>query len=151
MARRSCAAQRPCLRYDWAQSSEKGSTLKTILLADDETNLRILVRTTLDDTEYRIIEATDGTTALELARQQRPDLLILDWMMPGLDGIDVAQALRQDPVTAHIPIIMLSARGQETDKARGRSVGTSAYLVKPFSPTELRHTIKKMLEYTAHA
>jgi DNA-binding response OmpR family regulator len=151
MDRRSCAAQRPCLRYDWSQRSEKGSTLKTILLADDETNLRILVRTTLDDTEYRIIEATDGTTALELARQQRPDLLILDWMMPGLDGIDVAQALRQDPVTAHIPIIMLSARGQETDKARGRSVGTSAYLVKPFSPTELRHTVKKMLEYTAHA
>ncbi len=65
--------------------------------------------------------------------------------MPGLDGIDVAQALRQDPVTAHIPIIMLTARGQETDKERGHSAGISAYLVKPFSPMELLHTVKEIL------
>jgi two-component system alkaline phosphatase synthesis response regulator PhoP len=119
--------------------------MKTILLVDDEANLRILVSTTLDEAQYRIIEATDGTAALELARQQRPDLLVLDWMMPGLNGIDVVQALRQDPVTAHIPIIMLSARGQETDKERGRSVGTSAYLVKPFSPLELLRTVEEIL------
>ena len=133
------------------KSSEKGKALKTILLADDEANLRILVRTTLDDAEYCIIEAADGTTALELARQQRPDLLVLDWMMPGLNGIDVVQALRQDPVTAHIPIIMLTARGQETDKERGHSLGTSAYLVKPFSPLELLRKVQELLEYTAQA
>jgi two-component system alkaline phosphatase synthesis response regulator PhoP len=125
--------------------AKKGRATKTILLVDDEANLRILVSTTLDDAQYRIIEATDGTAALELARQQRPDLLVLDWVMPGLNGIEVVQALRQDPVTAHIPIIMLSARGQETDKERGRSVGTSAYLVKPFSPLELLRTVEEIL------
>jgi two-component system alkaline phosphatase synthesis response regulator PhoP len=126
-------------------NARKGRATKTILLVDDEANLRILVSATLDEAQYRIIEATDGTAALELARQQRPDLLVLDWMMPGLNGIDVVQALRQDPVTAHIPIIMLSARGQETDKERGRSVGTSAYLVKPFSPLELLRTVEEIL------
>jgi DNA-binding response OmpR family regulator len=126
-------------------NAKKGNATKTILLVDDEANLRILVSTTLDDAQYRIIEATDGTAALELARQQCPDLLILDWVMPGLNGIEVVQALRQDPVTAHIPIIMLSARGQETDKERGRSVGTSAYLVKPFSPLELLRTVEEIL------
>jgi two-component system phosphate regulon response regulator PhoB len=127
------------------RSPEKGRVTKTILLADDEANLRILVRTTLDVAEYLIIEATDGTTALELTRQQRPDLLVLDWMMPGLNGIDVVQALRQDPTTAHIPIIMLSARGQATDQERGRSMGISAYLVKPFSPLELLRSVQEIL------
>ena len=127
------------------RSPEKGRTTKTILLVDDEANLRILVRTTLDVAEYRIIEATDGTTALDLARQQRPDLLVLDWMMPGLNGIEVVQALRQDPTTAHIPIIMLSARGQATDQERGRSMGISAYLVKPFSPLELLRSVLEIL------
>ena len=115
------------------------------MLVDDEANLRILVRTTLDVADYHIIEAADGTTALELARLQRPDLLVLDWMMPGLNGIDVVQALRQDPATAHIPIIMLSARGQATDQERGRSMGISAYLVKPFSPLELLRSVREIL------
>jgi DNA-binding response OmpR family regulator len=119
--------------------------VKTILLADDEANLRILVRTTLDDPDYCILEAADGTAALDLARQQRPDLLVLDWMMPGINGIDVAQRLRQDPATAHIPIIMLTARGQETDKAQGGSLGTYAYLVKPFSPLELLQKVREAL------
>jgi two-component system, OmpR family, phosphate regulon response regulator PhoB len=119
--------------------------MKTILLADDETNLRILVRTTLEDPDYCILEAADGTTALELARQQHPDLLVLDWMMPGINGIEVAKTLRQDPATAHIPIIMLTARGQETDKAQGHSLGTWAYLVKPFSPLELLQKVQEAL------
>jgi two-component system, OmpR family, phosphate regulon response regulator PhoB len=119
--------------------------MKTILLADDEANLRILVRTTLDDPEYSILEAADGTTALELARQERPDLLVLDWMMPGINGPDVAKALRQDPATAHIPIIMLTAKGQEMDKERGHALGTCAYIVKPFSPLELLQTVQDVL------
>jgi two-component system, OmpR family, phosphate regulon response regulator PhoB len=119
--------------------------MKTILLADDEANLRILVRTTLDDPEYCILEATDGTAALELARKERPDLLVLDWMMPGINGIEVAQALRQDPETTHIPIILLTAKGQEADKAQGHSLGTSAYIVKPFSPLELLQKVQEIL------
>jgi two-component system, OmpR family, phosphate regulon response regulator PhoB len=119
--------------------------MKTILLADDEHNLRLLVRTTLDDLEYCILEAADGTTALELACKERPDLLLLDWMMPGINGIEVAKALRQDPATMHIPIIMLTAKSQETDKAQGHGVGVCTYLVKPFSPLELRRKVQEVL------
>jgi DNA-binding response OmpR family regulator len=122
-----------------------GEAMKTILLADDEAHLRTLVRTTLNNPEYCILEAADGTAALDLAREQHPDLLVLDWMMPGINGIEVAKALRQDPATAHIPIIMLSARGQETDRAQGRSVGTYTYLVKPFSPLELLRRVQEVL------
>jgi signal transduction histidine kinase len=118
--------------------------MKTILIADDEPSLRMLTRITLDDPEYRILEAEDGSTALELARSEKPDLLILDWMMPGLTGIEVAHSLRQDPQTATIPIIMLTAKGQDTDKAQGRAAGVSAYLVKPFSPLELLQQIQKI-------
>ena len=127
------------------RSFAKEKAMKTILLADDEVNLRILVRTTLDGAEYCILEAADGTTALELACKERPDLLVLDWMMPGINGLDVALALRQDPMTAHIPIIMLTAKGQDADKERGRSLGTSAYLVKPFSPLELLRKVQEIL------
>ena len=119
--------------------------MKTILLADDEANLRLLVHTTLDDPAYRILEAADGTAALALARQEHPDLLVLDWMMPGLTGPEVAQALRQDIETAHIPIIMLTAKGQERDKEQGRTLGTYAYLVKPFSPLELLERVQEVL------
>ena len=122
-----------------------GDAMKTILLADDEAHLRMLVRTTLADPAYRIVEAADGTAALALARQERPDLVVLDWMMPGLSGIDVAKALRQDPTTAHIPIIMLTAKGQATDQAHGRALDTYAYLIKPFSPLELLETVRAVL------
>jgi len=116
--------------------------MKTILLADDEANLRMLARITLDDPAYRILEAEDGLAALTLARNERPDLLVLDWMMPGLSGIEVARLLRQDPDTAHIPVIMLTAKGQEADRAQGRDIGVHAHLVKPFSPLELLQKIQ---------
>src|SRR5215510_8038698 len=118
--------------------------MKTILIADDEANLRMLARITLDDPEYRILEAEDGPTALALARSESPDLFLLDWMMPGLTGIEVAHALRQDPQTTTIPIIMLTAKGQDSDKALGRAVGVQAYLVKPFSPLELLQKIQEI-------
>lgn len=116
--------------------------MKTILIADDEPSLRMLTRITLDDPDYRILEAADGLAALDLVRSEKPDLVILDWMMPGLTGIEVAQSLRQDPRTAAIPIIMLTAKGQDADKAQGRAAGVKAYLVKPFSPLELLQQIQ---------
>jgi len=119
--------------------------MKTVLLADDEVNLRTLVRTTLDDPAYRILEAADGVAALELACKEIPDLVVLDWMMPGMSGVEVASALRQDPATAHIPIIMLTARGQEKDKEQERVLHLAAYLVKPFSPLELLEKVQKIL------
>jgi signal transduction histidine kinase len=118
--------------------------MKTIVIADDEPNLRMLARITLDDPEYRILEAEDGSTALALARSEKPDLLVLDWMMPGLTGIEVAHTLRQDAQTSTIPIIMLTAKGQDTDKAQGRAAGVNAYLVKPFSPLELLQKIQEI-------
>ncbi|MGE0823609.1 MAG: response regulator [Candidatus Binatia bacterium] len=118
--------------------------MKTILLADDDATLRELARLTMNDPEYCIIEANDGREALELARTNLPDLLILDWMMPGLSGIEVAHALRQDPHTAQIPVIMLTAKGQEKDKDQGRAVGVQGYLVKPFSPLDLRTKIQNL-------
>jgi len=120
--------------------------MKTLLLADDEANLRMLARITLDDPDYRILEAADGTSALSLARAEHPDLLVLDWMMPGLTGIEVARLLRQDPHTSHIPIIMLTAKGQVTDKEQGHIFGACAYLVKPFSPLELLETVEAALQ-----
>ena len=122
--------------------------MKTILLADDEAYLRLLVHTTLDDPVYRILEATDGNQTMTLARAEHPDLLVLDWMMPGLSGLAVAQALRQDPATADIPIIMLTAKGQDIDRAQGQALGLRAYLVKPFSPLELLETVQAILGVT---
>lgn len=118
--------------------------MKTILLADDDANLRELARLTMTDPEYRILEAADGKEALELARSKRPDLLVLDWMMPGLSGLEVAQNLRQDPATAHIPVIMLTAKAQEKAREQGRTVGVHSYLVKPFSPLDLREKIQSI-------
>ena len=120
--------------------------MKTILLADDEANLRTLVRATLDDPQYRILEAGDGPEALELARKEHPDLVVLDWMMPGLSGPEVAKVLRQDPATADIPIVMLTAKGQEVDKEQGLAMGVRAYLIKPFSPLELLEKVEEALE-----
>jgi len=118
--------------------------MKTILLADDDATLRELARLTMNDPEYCIIEAGDGVEALDLARTKRPDLLILDWMMPHLNGIDVARSLQQDPTTASIPVIMLTAKGQEKDKELGHAVGVHSYLVKPFSPLDLRERIQNV-------
>ena len=119
--------------------------MKTILLADDEAYLRLLVHTILADPAYRILEATDGHQALAMVRAEPPDLLVLDWMMPGLSGIAVAQALRQDPATAHIPIIMLTAKSQAGDQAQGHALDLQAYLIKPFSPLELLEKVQAIL------
>jgi len=95
--------------------------MKTIVIVDDEPNLRMLARITLDDPEYRILEAEDGSTALALARSEKPDLLVLDWMMPGLTGIEVAHTLRQDAQTP--------TRGQ------GFPPELARYLFRPFTIT----------------
>lgn len=111
--------------------------MKTILLADDEAHLRTLVRTTLDQPGYRILESEDGATALALARSERPDVVVLDWMMPNMTGIEVMTALRRDAATANLPIILLTAKGQRADVTQALESGATAYLAKPFSPLEL--------------
>ncbi len=118
---------------------------KTILLADDEPNIRLLVHTTLDDPEYEILEAEDGRSALDLARRHKPQLIVLDWVMPGLTGIEVATELRKHPATSSIPIIMLTCKGQPGDIAAGQAAGVNIYLVKPFSPMELLDRVQEAL------
>jgi two-component system phosphate regulon response regulator PhoB len=120
-------------------------TMKTILLADDEPQLRKLIRTTLDDPAYHILEASNGTEALELAMQTLPELIVLDWMMPGMSGVEVLRALRQNPATAHISVIMLTAREPGPEQKPGGALQTSAYLVKPFSPLELLDKVQEVL------
>ncbi len=119
--------------------------MNTILIADDEDSLRLLIRTTLDGPEYTLLEAPDGITALELARRQLPDLIVLDWMMPGKSGLEVVKELRADARTAHIAILMLTAMGQEQDRKQGMAAGVQAFLVKPFSPLELLERVQAVL------
>lgn len=118
---------------------------RTILLVDDEPHLRTLVQTTLQDPAYCILEAKDAATALEAIRRQVPDLIVLDWMMPGTSGVQLAQQLRAEPATASVPIVMLTAKGQEGDRAIASAAGVAAYIVKPFSPLELFRTVRALL------
>jgi CheY-like chemotaxis protein len=119
---------------------------KKILIADDEESLRILVRTTLEDPDYQIIEAVDGSEALRLIGQEHPDLILLDWMMPGMTGIEVLQAVKADAALAAIPVVMLTAKAQAADRERGLQLGAVDYLFKPFSPLALLNTVERLLK-----
>jgi len=119
--------------------------MKTVLIADDEESLRALIETTLEAPGLRILQAANGDEAAELARREQPDLILLDWMMPRKTGIEVAEALRNDPSTAHISIIMLTGRNQEKDRQRGLALGIGAYLAKPFSPLQLLECVRRAL------
>lgn len=119
--------------------------MNTILIADDEQSLRLLIRTTLEGPDYTLLEAADGISALEMARREMPELIVLDWMMPGKSGLEVARELKADPRTAHIAILMLTAMGQEQDRKQGLATGVQAYLSKPFSPLELLQRVQEVL------
>lgn len=116
-----------------------------IIVADDENDIRRLIVFVLKRRGYTVMEANAGDVALDLIRQEKPDLVALDVMMPGLTGLEVASALRADPETAHIPIIILSAKGQATEIEAGLGCGASAYLVKPFAPQELAERVAEIL------
>jgi two-component system phosphate regulon response regulator PhoB len=119
--------------------------MKTILIADDEAHLRLLVRKTLEEDDFHLLEAQDGKSALELALTEHPDLVILDWMMPGMTGVQVLEALREDPETTATPVIMLTARSQKVDRNQVLRLGVRGYLVKPFSPLELIQLVEKVM------
>ncbi len=108
-----------------------------ILVVEDEAALVTLLRYNLEREGFRVAEARDGEEALLMAREQKPDLVILDWMLPLLSGLEVCRQLRRGPETRSVPIIMLTARGEEGDKLRGLDSGADDYVTKPFSPSEL--------------
>ena len=122
--------------------------MTTILIVDDETPILDLVRFTLEDAEVRVVEASDGVEALVLARRLRPDLILLDVHMPRLDGLEACRQIRRDPALARTPIIMLTAAGQEADRARGREAGADEYLTKPFSPLALLALVEALVPET---
>jgi len=116
-----------------------------ILVVDDEKNIVESVKYNLDKEGFRTIVAYDGTQALEVARREFPDLILLDWMLPEMDGLEVCRALKQADKTKHIPIIMLTVKADETDKVLGLEMGADDYVTKPFSPRELIARVKALL------
>jgi DNA-binding response OmpR family regulator len=116
-----------------------------VLIADDQPNLRQLVRLTLESGHFEILEAPDGDAALAVARAERPDLLFLDWTMPGLAGVEVCRALREDPQTSRMRIVMLTARSQESDRLHAQEMGADDYITKPFSPIQLLEKVRDVL------
>ena len=112
-------------------------TKPALLLVEDDRALADLLIWHFDREGYDIVRTADGDEALLLAEERIPDLVILDWMIEGVSGIEVCRRLRRRPATAHVPIIMLTARGEETDRIRGLETGADDYVTKPFSPREL--------------
>ena len=116
-----------------------------ILVAEDEEALGQLLQYNLDKEGYRIALAVDGDEAMLLADEETPDLVVLDWMLPKLSGIEVCRRLRAGRKTRNVPIVMLTARGEETDRVRGLDTGADDYIVKPVSMTELAARIRAVL------
>jgi two-component system, OmpR family, phosphate regulon response regulator PhoB len=116
-----------------------------VLIADDQPNMRALVRLTLETGRFEIFEAGDGDVALEVARREHPDLVFLDWTMPGMPGVEVCRALRDDPATADMRIVMLTARSQSEDRETAQAMGADDYITKPFSPIQLLEKVRDVL------
>ena len=122
-----------------------------ILVVEDEAALVTLLRYNLEREGFRVAAAADGEEALLLAREEKPDLVLLDWMLPLLSGIEVCRQLRRMPETRSVPIIKLTARGEEGDKLRGLDSGADDYITKPFSPSELVARIRAVMRRTRPA
>ena len=118
--------------------------MRKLLIADDETGIRELVRMTLESDAYDIVEAANGEEAVALARQLHPELVLLDVMMPKVDGFEACRRLKEDPATADIVVVMLTARAQESDRERGRTAGADEYFTKPFSPVALLRLVEQI-------
>jgi DNA-binding response OmpR family regulator len=127
-------------------NAEPGSEMTRVLIIDDEAPIRLLCRVNLEAEQMEVIDAGDGPTGLEKARSEEPDVILLDVMMPGLDGWQVAERLIEDDHTTAIPIIFLTARAEFRDRARGLDIGGIDYVTKPFNPLELAPLVRSLLE-----
>ena len=122
--------------------------MTSVLVADDDRDIRELVAVKLRQAGYAVLAVQDGAAALSVLLEQRPDLAVLDVMMPGLSGLDVCRTVRGSAATASIPVILLTAKAQEGDVERGFAVGADDYVVKPFSPRELVSRVQAVLART---
>jgi DNA-binding response OmpR family regulator len=122
------------------------SEAKTVLVAEDEPDIRALITFSLEYAGYRVIEALNGEDAVELAREEQPDLILLDVRMPRLNGYQACTVLKADASTKEIPVVFLSARGQETEIRQGLELGAEEYILKPFAPDELYRRVGGILE-----
>lgn len=120
-----------------------------VLIVEDEVDLVTLLKYNLEKEGFRVLSAGDGEEALLLASEQLPNIVLLDWMLPLMSGIEVCRQLRRAPKTRDVPIIMLTARGEEADRVRGLNSGADDYIAKPFSPTELVARMRAVLRRTS--
>jgi DNA-binding response OmpR family regulator len=120
--------------------------LTRVLVIDDDAPIRLLCRVNLEAEKMEVIEAVDGASGLERAKEEKPDVVLLDVMLPRMDGWQVAERLLEEPETADIPIVFLTARAELGDRARGLEIGGIDYLTKPFNPVELAGQIRDLLE-----
>ncbi|MBK1873171.1 MULTISPECIES: phosphate regulon transcriptional regulator PhoB [unclassified Marinobacter] len=118
---------------------------KTVLIVDDEPAIREMIVVALEMADYECIEAADALEAHALIVDRQPDIVLLDWMLPGTSGIELARRLKKEETTANIPIIMLTAKVEEDNKIRGLEIGADDYITKPFSPRELVARLKAVL------
>ena len=121
----------------------------TVLVVDDDQDIRELVTWKLEAAGFTVHGEPDGEAGLAAALEVRPDLVLLDWMMPRLSGLEVCRALRDDPTTAQVPVILLTAKAQEADIQRGFAAGADDYIVKPFSSRELVSRVDAVLARSA--
>lgn len=117
-----------------------------VLVIDDEAPIRLLCRVNLEAEGMSVLEAADGPTGVDKAKSEHPDVILLDVMMPGLDGWRVAEQLLDDPQTRGIPIVFLTARAEFRDRARGLDIGGVDYITKPFNPLELAPLVRDLLD-----
>ncbi|MBK1700511.1 phosphate regulon transcriptional regulator PhoB [Thiococcus pfennigii] len=119
--------------------------MATILIVDDEPDIREVIRFALEEADFHVLEAGHADEARKLLATEAPDLLLLDWMLPGRSGLELAQQLKQSPKNRNLPVIMVSARGEEEDRVKGLNTGADDYITKPFSPRELVARVNAVL------
>lgn len=120
--------------------------MSKVLVVDDEPDVLLLCRVNLEFEGYTVIDAQDGEQALEKVRLEKPDIILLDVMMPGMDGWEVLASLKEDPTTREIPVVMLTAKVRELDQIHGLTQGAIDYVNKPFNPIALSRTIREALQ-----
>lgn len=119
--------------------------LQTVVIADDESTMRLLVHATIDSDDYTVLEAIDGAQAWSMVQQQKPSLVLLDVQMPGMSGLEVLRLIKSNPEHKRTKVILLTSKAQETDVETGLLAGADFYLTKPFSPLDLLSRVEEAL------